>query len=230
MSEKTSDFYLGTQGRDYFAYQNKNADRAAGLEIFKFFPHLDEQHSVLDFGCRGGWILRALAPHRAVGIEVNPTARAVCEAHGTEVHPSLDSLPPETFSRIISHHCLEHVPYPIETLKALRQRLDENGLILLVLPIDDWRRQTDYTARDSDHHLHTWTPRLLANTLAEAGFECIEVRVLTHAFPRGWETLSSILAAPLFHACCWLWSIVAKRRQLIAVAGKAVEKTFSPAS
>ncbi len=217
MSESTSNFYLGEQGQEYFAYQNKEASYAAGLETFKFRPHVTSAHSVLDFGCGGGWILRALAPRRAVGVEINPAARAVCEAQGTEVHASLESLPPQTFDRIISHHCLEHVPYPIETLKALGTRLEKDGLLILILPIDDWRRQPDFTAKDIDHHLHTWTPRLLANTLAEAGFECLEARVLTHAFPRGWRLLSR-LPTPLFQACCWFWSAAAKRRQILAVA------------
>lgn len=228
MPESSSSFYLGEQGQNYFAYQNKDADAAARIELFKFRPYISAQDSVLDFGCGGGWILRALQPVRAAGVEINPAARAVCEAHGTLVYPTLDAVPEATFTRIISHHCLEHVPFPIETLKALHQRLETDGRLILVLPVDDWRRQHDFTGTDKDHHLHTWTPRLIANTLSEAGFTCLEARILTHAFPRFWRPLSRLLPGFLFDLACRFWAIGSKRRQLLAVARKSSPQPHSP--
>ena len=221
MLDPTSSFYLGEKGEQYFAYQNKNADAAARLDLFKFSPYISSRDSVLDFGCGGGWILRALKPARGVGVEINPAARSVCKAHGTQVYPSLDAVPDAAFSRIISHHCLEHVPYPIETLKALRQCLEDDGRLILVLPVDDWRRQRDFTGADKDHHLHTWTPRLIANTLIDAGFHCVEARIVTHAFPYFWPQLSKLLPGFLFNLVCRIWSVASRRRQLIAVAKKS---------
>ena len=53
-----------------------------------------------------------------------------------------------------------------------------------MLPIEDFRekRNQEWDANDPNHHLHTWTPLLFGNTLAEAGFIPRELRVVTHAW------------------------------------------------
>jgi SAM-dependent methyltransferase len=221
MSYGLSKFYQGDLGTAYFAYQNRSADSGGALNAEKFRELIDSAHSVLDFGCGGGWLLKHLAAARCVGIEPNLAAQQQCRANGIEVYASVDQLPALLFDRIISHHALEHVPYPIEALRQLGERLAADGRLILVLPIDDWRTERDHTGRDKDHHLHTWTPRLIANTLVDAGLEPVEVRIVTHAWPPRWEMWDRLLPRPMFHALCWLWSIALRRRQLLAIAAHA---------
>ncbi len=214
-----SDYYSGEQGEKYFAYQNASAAAMAKVSSRKFAPFIEAGDRVLDLGCGGGWILKELIAAEKTGIEVNEAARRVCEANGIRVFASAGSLPAgERFDKIITHHCLEHVPCPIKALAELRSVLRPGGLLIAVVPMDDWRMQQDFTGTDKDHHLHTWTPRLFANTLMEAGLQPVSHRIIAHTWPRHWEMLNRWLPAWLANAACAVCSVIRRRRELLAVA------------
>lgn len=214
-----SNFYSGDQGEKYFAYQNAAAADMAKVSCRKFAPFIKAGDRVLDFGCGGGWILSELRAAVKMGVEVNAAARKVCEANGIRVLESAASLAAgERFDKIITHHCLEHVPCPIQALAELRAVLKPGGLLIAVVPMDDWRMQRDFSGHDKDHHLHTWTPRLLANTLVEAGLEPVSHRIIAHTWPRHWELLNRWLPSCLANAACAACSVIRRRRELLAVA------------
>ncbi len=215
-----SDHYQGEKGREYFAYQNQHAVVGAKLERMKFENYISPTDRVLDFGCGGGWILSELNCAERIGVELNSEAHECCLANGLKVYHDLESVEERDIDVVISNHCLEHVPYPIEALKGIHRLLKTSGKMILVVPIDDWRVQEDHTGKDIDHHLHTWTPRLLANTLVEAGFSIKSIDVLTHAwFPRWFEKFGKMSQA-LFDLRCRYWSWKCKRRQLVAIVSK----------
>ena len=220
MKYGASDHYQSAKGQDYLAYQRMSAPGAI-LEAGKFAPHIRSSDRVLDFGCGGGWVLRHLDCAERVGVELNEGAHGFCRENGVQVYRQIDDVPAGGFDVVISNHCLEHVPYPIEALKGLRSLLRAGGKLVLVVPLDDWRVQRDFSGRDIDHHLHTWTPRLLANTLTEAGFSIENVAVWTHAWPPGWSTLMKVLPRSVFDVFCLLTAAVKRRRQLIAIASNS---------
>ncbi len=218
MNYGKSDHYEGEQGAKYFAYQKNWASLGNKIDSIKFSPYLSQNDKVLDFGCGGGWLLSHLKCSKKVGIELNEAAHESCRSNGVEVYKSINEVPYKDFDTIISHHCLEHVPYPIEALSSLRNLLKPGGKLILIVPIDDWRRQHDFTGEDLDHHLHTWTPRLLANTLSEAGYQIQSVKVLTHAWFRYWDKFYGKIPDGLFHLLCRFWGAFRKFRQIVAVA------------
>ena len=69
-----------------------------------------------------------------------------------------------------------------------------------------------------NHHLYTWTPRLLGNLLDEAGFRVLECRVVSHAWPQFHEQLYERLPRAAFDLAARAWSVAARQRQLTAVA------------
>jgi SAM-dependent methyltransferase len=210
--------YSGEEGSKYFAWQNSFASIGAELNSAKFRSYVNSGDEVLDFGCGGGWLLKALNCSRRVGVEPNLAAHECCRSNGIEVHSSVDTVGLSVFDAIISHHCLEHVPYPIEALRALRETLKKNGKLILVVPIDDWRMQRAYSAPDINHHLHTWTPLLLANTIREAGYSVVDIRVLTNAWFPGWNRVYRRIPNWIFEIMCQVWSVLRRRRQILAVA------------
>lgn len=219
MKYGASDHYQSAKGRDYLAYQQMFAPGAI-LEARKFAAHIRRSDRVLDFGCGGGWVLRHLDCAERIGVELNEAAHDFCRENGVQVYRQIADVPVGELDVVISNHCLEHVPCPVEALRGLHSLLRGGGKLVLVVPLDDWRVQRDFTGRDIDHHLHTWTPRLLANTLSEAGFEIESVKVFSFAWPPGWPKLMKALPRFVFDTLCWLMAVVKKRRQLIAIARK----------
>jgi len=215
-----SEHYQGDRGEVYFAAQNAAAKQEAEVTVWKFQPWIKPSDRVLDFGCAGGWILGGLDCAERVGVELNPKAHPVCRQNGVKVYSWLDQVEQPGFDVAISHHCLEHVPYPIEALKKLHGLLKDGGRLILVVPIDDWRVEQDFTGKDIDHHLQTWTPRLMANTLVEAGFKVERIDVLTHALFPKWNKIVHATPRFLFNGLCWLTSSLKRRRQLVAVGLK----------
>ena len=215
-----SGHYTGEAGSRYFDWQNRNGEISGRIEARKFRAYVKPTDSVLDFGCGGGHVLRNLDCARRVGVEINPAARTVAVQGGIECHESVAGAEDNSFDVVISNHALEHVQFPISILRALRSKLRPSGVLVLCVPIDDWRTQQKYDRQDISHHLHTWTPQLLGNSLFEAGFtpEQFSIRLLTHAWFPGTARIYGKLPELLFDVLCQMFASVSKRRQLLAVA------------
>jgi SAM-dependent methyltransferase len=214
-----STHYLGQSGVDYFAFQHQGGLLRGQLNArTKFARFIRPSDVVLDFGCGGGTLLRSLECARRIGVEINPVARAEAGSHGLEVFETAAGVPDGIADVLVSNHALEHVTNPIATLQALRTKLKAGGKLVLVVPLDDWRAQRSYNPKDIDHHLYTWTPRLLGNLLSEAGYVVKDITILTHAWFPNWPRWIGRLPVWAFDAWCWAYSIYARRRQLVAVA------------
>jgi SAM-dependent methyltransferase len=213
------DHYLANKGEKYFAWQ-----KADGLIDARYNLHIWRRHvlptdDVLDFGCGGGFLLKALDAGRKTGVEVNPSARRQATELGIETFDSLRDVP-GTFDKVISSHALEHVPHPRQALVDLRGKLrGPDSRLVLLLPLDDWRNGHNrrYRPDDVSMHLHAWTPQSLGNLLSSCGYAVQEVSVVRHAWPPGRHRLWRI-HPQVFHAAARLYSIVRKQRQLLAVA------------
>lgn len=220
----SSDHYQGSRGETYYGWQSGSGALGGRIETHKFQPQIRPEFTVLDFGCGGGFVLAALECARKIGVEVNPEAVQHAASLGLELHRELSDVPDGIVDIVISNHALEHVPYPIEALKELRQKLKPGGKAIICLPIDDWRNQKKVNPNDRNHHLHTWTPQLFANMLSEAGFQSEEIRVLTHYWPpRFTRVFYERLPLWAFDAICTLCAILLRRRQLMAIA-RPIEK------
>jgi SAM-dependent methyltransferase len=215
--------YRGRLGEEYFEWQGESGELGARLNLFKFAPHVKPGDRVVDFGCGAGYLLEALEAQGKVGVEPSAPARAAALERGLEVVASAAELRDGEADVVVSNHALEHTLEPLSELRQLRRALRPGGLLVLWLPIDDWRAQRSPVAGDRNHHLYTWTPLLLRNLLEEAGFEVRECRVVAHAWPtRRYATLHRLLPKPLFELAAGAWSRLRKRRQLAALAVRPI--------
>ena len=197
------------------------------LNLEYFRPYLKKTDVVLDFGCGNGGMLRLLGEVVAEveGLEVNPHAAAVARGFGQKVYGGIDELPQTPrYDAVVSNHVLEHVRDVPGTLERVRRCVRPNGLLLLKLPLEDWRSADSrhWSASDVDHHLQTWTPRLIGNVLYEAGYEVEEARVVTSAWdPR----LFPLVKVGLGKLAFWALAVWKKRRQLFVVGRVPKETT-----
>jgi SAM-dependent methyltransferase len=216
--------YLGDEGELYFQRQSSAGILAAEFNKFVFAPHITEQDDILEFGCGGGYMLYALSARSKVGVDINPAARAQAARLGITTYGTLDEIKDRSFSKIITSHALEHVPNPYEALVQLKSFLKPDGKLLWLSPMDDWRLKHNkrWRPNDADMHLYAWTPMLIGNLLATAGYVPEEVSILTHAFPplaiskRLWK-----LNPSLFHTAAFTYALIRKQRQILALASSA---------
>jgi SAM-dependent methyltransferase len=212
--------YTGARGSEYLAYQRRFGELGARLNLPKFERHVRPTDAVVDLGCGIGALLERIEAASKTGVEVGEAARAEAEARGLRVLPSASDLESDSADVVISNHVLEHTVSPFDELRELRRALRPGGKLVLWLPIDDWRSQRR-PAADPNHHLYTWTPLLLSNLLEEAGFEVEECRVVTHAWPPYTGTLVGLPRAA-FDLLARAWSVLRRRRQVVAVARRPV--------
>lgn len=205
----------------YFAWQKKTGVLGPILDNWKFTPHIKPEDTVLDFGCGGGFMLQSLNCAHRYGVEINATARATANQNGIIAVEKISDLPADIqFNRIISDHALEHVICPHATLSALKEKLTADGLLIMFLPIDDWRREKKFIASDINKHLYTWTPLLIGNLLEAAGFKVKTITIQTHAWIPWSKHLHRLLPKVIFNSLCTIWSILNKSRQIKVIATK----------
>jgi hypothetical protein len=101
---------------------------------------------------------------------------------------------------------------------------------LLCLPIDDWRTQKRFSVSDINHHLHTWTPQLLGNSLQEAGYEFRrgDIRIRTSAWPPYHEFIYARLPDSVFDGLCFMRAFLTHHRELLAVARPSSRSSDGP--
>ncbi|MEN6556223.1 MAG: methyltransferase domain-containing protein [Anaerolineaceae bacterium] len=153
---------------------------------------------VLDIGASSGRMLLALREAyqaEAVGVEPGNAYRALAEAEGLRMYPSLESLlasQPLPFDLVSLMHVLEHFDDPLGSLRQIREKLlSPAGWLLLEVP--------NFYAHNSYElaHLSCFTPASLKEMLRKAGYRVVSLR--KHGYPRSklFPLFLNVLAVPL---------------------------------
>ena len=153
---------------------------------------------VLDIGASSGRMLLALREAyqaESVGVEPGNAYRALAEAEGLRMFPSLESLlasQPQPFDLVSLMHVLEHFDDPLGSLRQIREKLlSPQGWLLLEVP--------NFYAHNSYElaHLSCFTPASLKEMLRKAGYRVVSLR--KHGYPRSklFPLFLNVLAVPL---------------------------------
>lgn len=129
---------------------------------------------LLDYGCGTGSFLGYMnnKGYSCAGVEINEGARAKAGAYG-EVHPSIDKIT-GTYDVITMWHVLEHV-YDLQgLLGAFKNRLKDQGTLVVAVPnpeSPDARIYGDYWAAwDIPIHVHHFSKSSMKRLMKENGF------------------------------------------------------------
>lgn len=128
---------------------------------------------ILDAGCGSGGNLALLARFGSVwGFEYDDTARAAAKASGIAVDVAYGALPhaipfaDARFDAIGLFDVLEHLETPVQSLRALADRLSSAGALLLTVPAHPLL----WGPHDVHHqHFRRYTVESLRRELAAAG-------------------------------------------------------------
>jgi SAM-dependent methyltransferase len=93
---------------------------------------------VLDIGCERGFFLDEIRRfgYKVKGVEPSSAAREYCTRIGIDAVASLNQTD-ELFDVIVMWHSLEHFPNPMQTMRDIRCRLADGGVLLVRVPAFD---------------------------------------------------------------------------------------------
>lgn len=205
----------------YYEWQKKLGRFGGTIDLWKFKNLIKKPDIVLDFGCGGGYILENLECKGKYGVEVNPVAIKGAEDKDIKIFKKIEQIPANLkFDKIISHHALEHTTEPFQILKSLQKYLKKEGLMIFVVPMDDWRIQRKYNKNDVNQHLFAWTPLILCNLFVSAGYKIKEVKIITHAWIPFSQIFYPLLPKFIYFFLCKIWSMLTFNRQIRIIVNK----------
>jgi SAM-dependent methyltransferase len=213
-----SSHYQRTAGAVYGEWQLGAMDALGAETARRFRPYVNSDDVCLDFGCGGGRLLEHLKVSHRIGVEPNQVPAEIARGRGVEVFPTLQDVRAESVDVVISNHALEHCRAPFQELSNMKRVLKSAGRLVLVLPLEDWRRSRRFRPEDRNHHLFAWTPLLIGNLVTDAAFRVSSITVVRHAYPPGAGLLWRHFPEFAFDGICSAWSVMALMRQLKVVA------------
>ena len=185
--ERVKDHYLEERGETYHLKKRKlNPDLVpwvAKLRAEKFQPYIKPTDSVFEYGAGAGWNLINLKCNSKAAYDLSSLNRKLFADNGIEFFDEEIKIPKEQYDVTICHHVLEHVPFPGNTLNTLRNTLKPDGMLILVVPLEE-QRSTKYIHHDREGHLYAWTAQTLGNLVDRSGFQIKDIQVRWTGYDR----------------------------------------------
>jgi 2-polyprenyl-3-methyl-5-hydroxy-6-metoxy-1,4-benzoquinol methylase len=148
------------------------------------FKKILKKKDILDFGCGWGGFLRNIEKYKSLaGVEL----RKECINHirsnvkKIDISDNINSFD-KKFDVITMFHVLEHIPYQIKTLKAIKSKLKNKGKIIIEGPHaedflilqDELKEFKNFTFWSEHLILHTY--KSLKTILTKSGFKNINIQ------------------------------------------------------
>lgn len=158
----------------------------------KIQPHVRPASTVFEFGAGTGLNLARLEAAQRAGCDVGTHLAPGLQSQGIEFR-DLATVSENAYDVVISHHSLEHVLSPYDTLRDLYRILKPGGTLLVFVPLEKERRYRRFDPAEPNHHLYSWNAQTLANLASVCGFT---VKSCTCG-PTGYERFAACLAVRL---------------------------------
>jgi len=214
-----SDYY----DADYFNWQKNMGAFGGWADSYKFKKSISKNHTVIDFGCGGGFLLKQFDCKKIIGIEPNPSAQDSVRKFGIECFSSpteaLNQLGSELADVIVSTNALEHALNPLQEIINLKPLLKTGGTIHFVVPCDS--KNYKYNPKDVNYHLFSWSPQNLGNLFTEAGYKVEYSKPYIHKWPPFYQHIAK-LGWPIFNLACRIYGRLERSWFQIEIKAKKI--------
>ncbi len=131
------DFFLGESHYKETEYDKVDLERRKDVDrrVKKYLKYVTNK-KMADFGCGSGDFLREIASRcqTACGIEFSKGYRNSLLKEHINCLESLDDIEDKSLDIMVSFHCLEHLPNPLDILNKISKKIVSGGLILIEVP------------------------------------------------------------------------------------------------
>ena len=187
----------------------------AKIAVKKFFPGININSKILDFGCGLGQNIYKLP--NAMGYDISEFGIEFCRRKGINATTDLTAISDEAFDVAFSAHVLEHHPHPKTMLEDIFKKLKKDATFILVLPHEKHGKARFQL--DLNQHLYTWNFQAINNLLLMTGFEILQNRYVRGA---GYNKLLPLakINFSLYRAATNLLSRLTGIKEMMIVARK----------
>ncbi|WP_236974795.1 class I SAM-dependent methyltransferase [Membranihabitans maritimus] len=167
--------YLGTKKGSLFHGLLEQVYKANFLRQFQF-PGITFDSKILDVGCGNGAKLQYLHRHGFKNLEgIEPFIdKDLFFENGIRVYKRSVEEHDGTYDVIILNHVFEHVENPGETLIGLSRLLNEQGTLIIAMPVADSYAEKEYGANwiamDPPRHLHIFSEKGMVDFVEKFGY------------------------------------------------------------
>ncbi len=151
---------------------DKSEDNRAKFDAEIIKQQIRNVKTHLDIGCGLGYLLEEIGADVKVGVESDV---GYVKAKGIKVYSEMDQIPLKKFDLVTAIHILEHVPHPLDYLKAMVKFMDKNGYLVIEVP--SWKTRGGPLGFA---HLHHFEPDVLKNLCKQAGLQVIHEQFTPH--------------------------------------------------
>lgn len=150
----------------------------------KWIRSYKKHGSILDFGAGTGEFLNKMKSFywNVYGIEPNKTARDFAILKGLDLKPGLDVLDQKKFDVISLWHVLEHLPDFEEKIQTFKNKLKDDGILIIAVPnydsYDAKYYRENWGAWDVPRHLWHFSRKGITEKFKENGFTLIKEKPL----------------------------------------------------
>jgi len=142
--------------------------------VAKVDSFVECRKSIFDIGCGGGYVLDYYKRrnHGVAGIEIDDLCVSACRRLGIDCMKGdfLKADINEKYDVVMAWHCLEHIPDINAFLGKMVAISNENGLVIIEVPID---RPLVGNWESYDGHVHYFTKESLERLVDKFNLKCI---------------------------------------------------------